>query len=364
MNHLHGHERTLAGLRKAILGERSMPSWIFGGPQGVGKFTAARLLAGLLIDPETRTEDIDAFTPRLDTPSGIRFAAGTHPDVHVVRKEQALESPVASVRERKQRTIPVAVLRQQVIGGAVEGHSFDAPAYAKPYHGNWKVFIIDEAELLGETAQNLLLKTLEEPPPRTCFILVSRRDDMLLPTIRSRCQRALFTPLDMESMERWLEDVELDAPEEEIAWASRFAQGAPGLVVSSIDEGIFSWYQALQPMFEKLADGSFPAGMAEQMAEMIDASATAAEKADSFASKEAAGHRAMGLMVSLLSSMMRERMHAAVTAGDGDEERWARGIETLAISEAQVSANVNRKLALAGLTASLARELAPLGASA
>ena len=47
-NRLFGHERTVAGLRKAILGERSMPTWIFGGPMGVGKFTAARLLAGLI----------------------------------------------------------------------------------------------------------------------------------------------------------------------------------------------------------------------------------------------------------------------------------------------------------------------------
>lgn len=360
-NRLFGHERTVAGLRKAILGERSMPTWIFGGPMGVGKFTAARLLAGLLLDPETREEDVASFTPRLDTPSGALFAAGTHPDLHVVCKELALESPVAEVRERKQRSIPVAVLRQHVIGGAVEGHSFDAPAYIKPYCGAWKVFIIDEAELLESRAQNLLLKTLEEPPLRTCFILVSKREDRLLPTIQSRCQRALFSPLDAESMGNWLGETELDAPEAEIAWAVRFAEGAPGLVVAAIEEGMFAWHEALHPMLEELAAGEYPGSMAEVMAEFIDESAAAAEKADAHASREAAGRRAMGLMVAMLSSMMRRCMHEALAEGGYGQERWASAIETLACTEAQVSANVNRKLALAGLVAALARDLAPMG---
>lgn len=362
-NRLFGHERTVASLRKAILGERSMPTWIFGGPGGIGKFTAARLLAGLLLDPETRDEDIASFTPRLDTPSGALFAAGTHPDLHVVCKELALESPVAEVRERKQRSIPVAVLRQHVIGGSVDGHSFDAPAYIKPYRGDWKVFIIDEAELLEPRAQNLLLKTLEEPPLRTCFILVSRREDMLLPTIRSRCQRALFSPIDADAMAEWLAGVTLDASEEEIAWAIQFAEGAPGLVVAAIEEGMFAWWEALSPMLEELATGGFPGSMSEVMSEFIDESAATMEKADRHASREAAGRRAMGLMVGMLSSMMRQRMHAALDQGAFEQERWASAIETLARTETQVTANVNRKLALAGLAAALAQDLAPQGVS-
>ena len=71
----------------------------------------------------------------------------------------------------------------------------------------------------------------------------------------------------------------------------------------------------------------------------------------------------MGLMVGMLSSMMRQRMHAALDQGAFEQERWASAIETLARTETQVTANVNRKLALAGLAAALAQDLAPQGVS-
>ena len=304
---LHGNESTAALLREAVFGARSIPTWIFGGPFGVGKFTAARLLAGLLLDPETRNEDLEAFRPRHDTDSGALFAAGTHPDLHVVCKEQALESPDPQVRERKQRTIPVAVLRQQIIGGSIEGHTFDAPAYMKPSRGVGKVFIIDEAELIDQYGQNLLLKTLEEPPPRTWFILITTRADRLLPTIRSRCQTALFQPLDSEAMRSWRADLEIEVGEEALDWAIEFSQGAPGLAMAAIEEGLYEWNRTFTPMLEELAAGGYPSGMAEAMEQCIEVSATAAEKADAQTSKQAAGRRATGLLVSLLSSLVRKR---------------------------------------------------------
>jgi DNA polymerase-3 subunit delta' len=358
-NQLFGHEQTVDLLKDAILGSRSMPTWIFGGPFGVGKFTAAHLLAGLLLDPETRPEDVRAFRPRQDTPSGRLHAAGTHPDLHVVCKEQALESPDQQVRDRKQRSIPVAVLRQQIIGGAIEGHTFDAPAYMKPSRGTGKVFIIDEAELIESRGQNLLLKTLEEPPPRTWFILVSTRPDRLLPTIRSRCQPAAFSPLAPEAMALWRAHAELDTDPDELDWAIDFAEGAPGLALAMIHEGLFEWHRTFAPMIRELGDGGYPTSMADAMEECIEASAVAAEKADPQTSKQAAGRKAMGLMVTLLSSLMRSNLHEVVVAGGPDSERWARAIEILAGTEQQIEANVNRKLALSGLVPALADQLAP-----
>ena len=359
---LCGHERTVQTLQESILGSRSMPTWIFGGPFGVGKFTAARLLAGLLLDPETRPEDVQAFRPRTDTESGTLFAAGTHPDYHVVRKEQALESPDPQVRERKQRSIPVAVLRQQIIGGQVENHAFDAPAYMKPSKGTGKVFIIDEAELIDQRGQNLLLKTLEEPPPRTWFILVTTRADRLLPTIRSRCQPAMFAPLESDAMAQWRAGLELDVAPEDLDWAVEFAEGAPGLVMASLHEGLHEWARLLSPMVEELGQGGYPTSMSEEMEQCIEASAVAAEKADPLASKQAAGRRATGLMIGLLSSLMRRRMLDALDSEGLDSERWANAIEILTATESQIEANVNRKMALAGLVASLVDELAPVGA--
>jgi hypothetical protein len=362
-NQLFGHERTVRTMQESILGSRSMPTWIFGGPFGVGKFTAARLLAGLLLDPKTRPEDVKAFRPRADTDSGALFFAGTHPDFHVVRKEQALESPDPQVRERKQRSIPVAVLRQQIIGGQVEGHAFDAPAYMKPTKGTGKVFIIDEAELIDPRGQNLLLKTLEEPPPRTWFILVTTRADRLLPTIWSRCQPALFAPLEPEAMTLWRAGLDLEVADGDLDWAVDFAEGAPGLVMASLHEGLHEWARLFSPMVEELGQGGYPTSMSEEMERCIDASAVAAEKADPLVSKQAAGRRATGLLIGLLSNLMRRRMLDSVDSDGLESERWANAIEILATSESQIEANVNRKMALAGLVASLVDELVPVGAT-
>ena len=355
---LIGHDSVRAALRSGVLSSRSMPAWIFGGPEGVGKRTAAEQVAALIVDPETTQADCDAFTPRTDSRSGVLSQAGTHPDIHLVNKELALESPIREVRERKLRTIPVAVLRQQVIGGAVDGHVFEAPAYMKPYHGHAKVFIIDEAELLGNEAQNLLLKTLEEPPPNTFFILVTTRPDTLLPTILSRCQSVLFGVLSAQEMSIWQDSRSFDSSPEELAFAMEFGAGAPGHVIAALEEGLHAWHEKIDPMLQELLAGGYPSTMAADIAKLIDESATAAEKARAQTSKEAAGQRATRLMVSLLGTGLRTRLRSSLHDPD-QAERIASGIEVLVESERRIAANVNRKLALSGLVSSLARALSP-----
>jgi DNA polymerase-3 subunit delta' len=65
----------------------------------------------------------------------------------------------------------------------------------RPFEGRRRVVIIDQADALGANAQDAILKTLEEPPSASVFVLVTDRPDMLLPTVRSRCQRLRFGPL-------------------------------------------------------------------------------------------------------------------------------------------------------------------------
>lgn len=361
---LIGHDRVVSLLQRGAIGERAMPCWIFGGPFGVGKCSAAKLLGGLLIDPETRSQDIEAFTPRADTKSGELFAAERHPDLHIITKERALESPIERVRSAKQRTIPVAVLRQQMIGGQIEDQSFDAIAYLSPSLGRRRVFIIDEAELLNASAQNLLLKTLEEPPPRSVFILVTTRPESLLPTVRSRCQPARFGTLDAASMTQWRAEHDFETHDESaVDWAMQFAAGKPGLAIAALDEGLNEWAESIAPMIETLARGGFPESMAQHMAELIENSAKKAEKRDARTSKEMAAHRAMELLVSLVGATMHRRLIDAVARGD-NEAAWASAIEVTALAERQVRQNVNRKFALAGLVTGLCEALGGQTASA
>jgi DNA polymerase-3 subunit delta' len=99
-----------------------------------------------------------------------KIAAGIHPDV------------VTLAREGAAQIVPIESVRNQVI----------ARVGFPPHEGKVRVFIVEEATALAPPAANALLKTLEEPPSRTLFVLGSIAPDQLLPTIRSRCQRVRF----------------------------------------------------------------------------------------------------------------------------------------------------------------------------
>lgn len=98
------------------------------------------------------------------------IANGQHPDVQVIEPDGA--------------TVKIEQIR-----------TLEADAALVPYEAQWKVFILNRAERMTEQAANALLKTLEEPPRRTVFILLTSAVSALLPTIASRCQTVTFSPL-------------------------------------------------------------------------------------------------------------------------------------------------------------------------
>ena len=102
-----------------------------------------------------------------------RILGGRHPDVRTLERQGAA------------RIIPIETIRTEVV-----------PALAMPPHeAKARVFLIEETAALQPATANALLKTLEEPPLRTHFVLCTTAPDQLLPTIRSRCQRLSFQAL-------------------------------------------------------------------------------------------------------------------------------------------------------------------------
>ena len=193
---LLGQRAAVRAFGAALARDRVHHAWILHGPMGVGKMLAARLFAGLVLDPDTRPEHRAAFAPPRGTDEARLLDAGTHPDFLVIRKELARHSANRELRERKQLNIPLDLLRETLLGGTDgEGRHHDAAAFRTSTRGQGKVFVIDEAELLEAEAQNALLKTLEEPPGGALLILVAADVDALLPTIRSRCQEFTLRPL-------------------------------------------------------------------------------------------------------------------------------------------------------------------------
>lgn len=164
---IRGQDRAVAQLVRALETGRVPHAYLFCGPAGCGKHTAGIALAMALnceVEP-------GAGCGRCATCE--RIAAGIHPDV------RTLEPSGPS------RTIPIADVRTQVV----------AAVGLPPHEAKARVFLIEEATTLLGPAANALLKTLEEPPASTHFILGTAAPDKLLPTIRSRCQKVGFVAL-------------------------------------------------------------------------------------------------------------------------------------------------------------------------
>lgn len=174
---LFGHRAQVEYLRRALSRDALPQSLLFIGRDGLGKKTLARMTAAAL---ECTVEKGGACGECLACGKVIR---GVHPDVILVTRE-------LNDRGKLRKEILVDQIR-------VELDKLALP----PYEGKSLVFIIDPADALNESAQNALLKALEEPPRFARFILITSNPSSLLPTVRSRCQTLTFHPLSGGEME-------------------------------------------------------------------------------------------------------------------------------------------------------------------
>ena len=350
---LLGQAAAVRAFAAALAQDRVHHAWILHGPMGVGKMLAARLFAGLVLDASATTAQRRAFAPPTTSDEARLLDARTHPDFTVIRKELSRNSANRELRERKQLNIPLDLLRETLLGGTDgEGRHHDSAAFRTATRGQGKVFVIDEAELLEAEAQNALLKTLEEPPPRTYVLLLTTRLDRLLPTIRSRCQQVPFGPLDAAAMRAWLAHTPLQSKGEALEWVLRFAEGSPGAAMAAERQGLHDWWSDFQRPFQAMDRGEFPASLAEQMHERAAALAESIVKENEYASKEAANRLGLGLIARLAGLHLRERLRTACERGAAtDIAATLEATESIQRFEENVRGNVNPKLALAALTA-------------
>jgi DNA polymerase III subunit gamma/tau len=195
-----GQEHVVRTLRNAVEQDRVHHAYLFVGSRGTGKTSTAKILARSL----NCERGGPTVNPCGECDSCVAIAAGTSMDV--IEMDAASNRSVDDVRDLRERV-----------------------AYA-PAAGRWKVYILDEAHMLTKEAWNAFLKTLEEPPPNTVFVLATTEAHKVMPTIADRCQRFDFQRPTLEQIAevlRRVADAEgIEIEDGAVAMISRSATGS------------------------------------------------------------------------------------------------------------------------------------------
>lgn len=246
MTVVRGHRAAIDAFLAASTGGALHHAWLLAGPLGVGKATFAEAAAlRLLADAMTPGTLPSGLAVPEDHPAARLAAAGSHPDLRVLRR-----LPKKDKEDELARSITVDQIRSL---GPFLG--------TMPSLSPRRVIVIDAADDLERPgASNALLKSLEEPPAGTVFLLVSHAPGRLLPTIRSRCRLLRFDPLGDEDMAAALARALPDADADERAALVRIGEGAPGraigyagLDLGAIDQAVEAIARDGDPRLERRA---------------------------------------------------------------------------------------------------------------
>jgi len=211
---LIGHEEAWREWREAENGTRMHHGWILAGRPGLGKMRFAEAAARELV-----------------TQPGIPQPVHDHPDVIILT-----HLPKDEKEERKREQGKPFELKRNIAISQIR--AMQQRLTTRPTLGDRRVVIIDPADDLEKGAANALLKSLEEPPRGTFFLLVTHRPARLLATIRSRCRMLRFPTLDDVQMAELLTETAPDADPATRAAAIAAAQGSPGIALDFVQRDL------------------------------------------------------------------------------------------------------------------------------
>ncbi len=241
-----GQDHAIIRLQKARQVSRLPHSYIFHGPEGVGKGLLAGQWAKLMLCSDPQRSKLggggtgEADSVMIDDCCGAcadcrMVEAGTHPDLHKIDKQSVRHTSKA--RSSAMLALPIDVIREMVI----------EPAGVFPSRKRARIFIIEQAESMNIAAQNALLKTLEEPPANTFLVLVTSNPELFLPTIRSRCQEVRFLDLPKAFIYKKLLDFGVE--EQQGRFWAEFSDGRLGYALQLSQMGL---YEAKSEFVEQL----------------------------------------------------------------------------------------------------------------
>ena len=280
---IEGHDAIVERFRHSLSSGRLGSTFLFVGPAGIGKRTFASKLAQSLLCTSSAEEALD---PCGTCAACRQVLAESHPDLELVRKPAG------------KSFIPIELL----IGD--KGHRMREGLCAriamKPSAGGRRVAMIDDADDLNQEGANCLLKTLEEPPPRSVLILIGTSLQRQLPTIRSRCQLVNFRRLDDDVLGKLILSTGISSDPQAAACLASVSGGSLATAAALSDP---SWAEFRLSLYEFLATTDW---IASQQARVIS------QFVDE-AGKEAGPRRQrLRLAIELVTEFYRQTLRACI----------------------------------------------------
>ena len=217
-----GHDEPWRIWRAALSSNRMHHGWIMAGKSGVGKAAFAQAAARELV-----------------WEAGVPQPAGEHPDITLLT-----HLPASQEDERKREEGKPYQVKRSI--GIAQIREMQRRLTTRPTLGSRRAIIIDPVDDLEKPAANALLKSLEEPPAGTFFLLVSHRPGRLLPTIRSRCRILRFPSLATVQIDAILREQAPQADPDTRAAAIAASSGAPGAALDFVEQDLAGLHRIMQ----------------------------------------------------------------------------------------------------------------------
>ncbi len=233
-----GNGYAVEQLREQIVRQRVRHAYLVAGPEGIGKTTLTRAFCQALncqAPPEPGVGCGSCLACR-------KIARGVHPDVQTF----SLASQAAGQKGTKNTSLTIETVRELC-----------ATASLRPMEARWRVVIVEDAETLQGIAQEALLKTLEEPPAFMIMVLLANDTELLLPTIRSRCQIVELRPVHRSVIRDGL--VGSGVAGERAEELAALAAGSPGWACRAVEDAklVEQRRQAVGRAFDWITAGAY-----------------------------------------------------------------------------------------------------------
>lgn len=250
-----GHKEQESEFLGACRSGRLHHAWLISGEEGIGKATLAYRMARFILahghDPAALARATDLFVPASD-PNAHRISADAHPDLAVIRRSYNV----------KNKALFTEVRVDDVRAGLdVFGKTAGA--------GGYRVCIVDSCDEMNAHSANALLKTLEEPPAQSLFLLVTHQPRRLLPTIRSRCRALPLRPLTTEEVLRVIAGLPVfgDLAPETLHRAADLSEGSVRRALAVLDAKLLAFHDALDAILTGLP--RLDPGKVDALAELV-----------------------------------------------------------------------------------------------